>query len=96
MQQYDQELSKLALPCLSAVAGALPPDYMESSSMDMIEKQSCVDTERNFTPRPADTKRYVARFTDGRPLAPLSMHDIFFYRLSLVILCIFMIKRAKI
>ncbi|XP_056888735.1 ryanodine receptor 2 isoform X2 [Takifugu flavidus] len=52
---YDQELFKLALPCLSAVAGALPPDYMESNSMDMAEKQSCVDSERNFTPRPADT-----------------------------------------
>lgn len=57
LQQYDQELFKLALPCLSAVAGALPPDYMESSSLDMIEKHSCVDAERNFTLRPADTTR---------------------------------------
>uniref|UniRef100_A0A8C5ALD5 Ryanodine receptor 2 n=1 Tax=Gadus morhua TaxID=8049 RepID=A0A8C5ALD5_GADMO len=30
-KRYDQELFKLALPCLSAVAGALPPDYMESN-----------------------------------------------------------------
>lgn len=64
MQEYDQELFKLALPCLSAVAGALPPDYMESNSMDMIEKEPCVDSERNFTPRPADTARYAALFTD--------------------------------
>lgn len=78
LQQYDQELFKLALPCLSAVAGALPPDHMESSSMDMIEKQSCVDAERNFTPRPADTTRYVTHFADGLPLAPLSIRDVFF------------------
>lgn len=62
LQQYDQELFKLALPCLSAVAGALPPDYMESSSLDMIEKHLCVDAERNFTPRPADATRYVNPF----------------------------------
>uniref|UniRef100_A0A4W6FCW0 Ryanodine receptor 2 n=1 Tax=Lates calcarifer TaxID=8187 RepID=A0A4W6FCW0_LATCA len=54
-KQYDQELFKLALPCLSAVAGALPPDYMESNYMAMMEKQSSMDSEGNFTPQPADT-----------------------------------------
>ncbi|KAM8876872.1 ryanodine receptor 2 isoform 3-T3 [Synchiropus picturatus] len=54
-KKYDQELFKLALPCLSAVAGALPPDYMESNYMTMMEKQSSMDTEGNFTPQPADT-----------------------------------------
>ncbi|KAM3591914.1 uncharacterized protein V6R79_009433 [Siganus canaliculatus] len=54
-KRYDQELFKLALPCLSAVAGALPPDYMESNYMAMMEKQSSMDSEGNFTPRPADT-----------------------------------------
>uniref|UniRef100_A0A4W6FCX7 Ryanodine receptor 2 n=1 Tax=Lates calcarifer TaxID=8187 RepID=A0A4W6FCX7_LATCA len=49
------ELFKLALPCLSAVAGALPPDYMESNYMAMMEKQSSMDSEGNFTPQPADT-----------------------------------------
>ncbi|XP_054615531.1 ryanodine receptor 2 isoform X15 [Dunckerocampus dactyliophorus] len=52
---YDQELFKLALLCLSAVAGALPPDYMESNYMAMMEKQSSMDSEGNFTPQPADT-----------------------------------------
>ncbi|KAF3691469.1 Ryanodine receptor 2 [Channa argus] len=54
-KRYDQELFKLALPCLSAVAGALPPDYMESNYMAIMEKQSSMDSEGNFTPQPADT-----------------------------------------
>ncbi|MED6246409.1 Ryanodine receptor 2 [Ataeniobius toweri] len=54
-QRYDQELFKLALPCLSAVAGALPPDYMESNYMAMMEKQSSMDSEGNFNPQPTDT-----------------------------------------
>ncbi|XP_034049809.1 ryanodine receptor 2 isoform X2 [Thalassophryne amazonica] len=54
-KRYDQELFKLALPCLSAVAGALPPDYMESSYMALMEKQSSMDSAGNFTPQPADT-----------------------------------------
>uniref|UniRef100_A0A3B5KSP6 Uncharacterized protein n=1 Tax=Xiphophorus couchianus TaxID=32473 RepID=A0A3B5KSP6_9TELE len=54
-KRYDQELFKLALPCLSAVAGALPPDYMESNYMALMEKQSSMDSEGNFNPQPADT-----------------------------------------
>uniref|UniRef100_A0A8C4NJ27 Ryanodine receptor 2 n=1 Tax=Eptatretus burgeri TaxID=7764 RepID=A0A8C4NJ27_EPTBU len=49
------KLFKLALPCLSAIAGALPPDYMESQYMAALEKQAAVDTEGNFDPRPVDT-----------------------------------------
>ncbi|XP_064176622.1 ryanodine receptor 2 isoform X3 [Anguilla rostrata] len=54
-KRYDQELFKLALPCLSAVAGALPPDYMESNYVAMMEKQSSMDAEGNFNPQPVDT-----------------------------------------
>ncbi|XP_030630748.1 ryanodine receptor 2 [Chanos chanos] len=54
-KRYDLELFKLALPCLSAVAGALPPDYMESNYVAMMEKQSSMDAEGNFNPQPADT-----------------------------------------
>ena len=61
IQRYDQELFKLALPCLSAVAGALPPDYMESNYMVMMEKQSSMDSEGNFTPQPADTSKWTNR-----------------------------------
>ena len=52
----------MALPCLSAVAGALPPDYMESNYMAMMEKQSSMDSEGNFTPQPADTTKYATHF----------------------------------
>ncbi|KAG2467378.1 RYR2 protein, partial [Polypterus senegalus] len=54
-KKYEQELFKLALPCLSAVAGALPPDYMESNYVAMMEKQSSMDAEGNFNPQPVDT-----------------------------------------
>ena len=57
-QKYEQELFKLALPCLSAVAGALPPDYMESNYVSMMEKQSSMDSEGNFNPQPVDTSKY--------------------------------------
>ncbi|KAM8837244.1 ryanodine receptor 2 isoform 8-T9 [Spinachia spinachia] len=58
-KRYEQELFKMALPCLSAVAGALPPDYMESNYMAMMEKQSSMDSEGNFTPQPADTTNVI-------------------------------------
>ncbi|XP_031824383.1 ryanodine receptor 2 isoform X11 [Sarcophilus harrisii] len=54
-KKYEHELFKLALPCLSAVAGALPPDYMESNYVSMMEKQSSMDSEGNFNPQPVDT-----------------------------------------
>ncbi|EPQ17120.1 Ryanodine receptor 2 [Myotis brandtii] len=54
-KKYEQELFKLALPCLSAVAGALPPDYMESNHVGMMEKQSSMDSEGNFNPQPVET-----------------------------------------
>lgn len=56
-QKYEQELFKLALPCLSAVAGALPPDYMESNYVNMMEKQSSMDSDGNFNPQPVDTSK---------------------------------------
>lgn len=58
-QKYEHELFKLALPCLSAVAGALPPDYMESNYVAMMEKQSSMDAEGNFNPQPVDTSKSV-------------------------------------
>uniref|UniRef100_A0A8D0HN71 Ryanodine receptor 2 n=1 Tax=Sphenodon punctatus TaxID=8508 RepID=A0A8D0HN71_SPHPU len=54
-KKYEQELFKLALPCLSAVAGALPPEYMESNYVSMMEKQSSMDSDGNFNPQPVDT-----------------------------------------
>ncbi|XP_077359216.1 ryanodine receptor 2 [Festucalex cinctus] len=70
---YDQELFKVALSCLSAVGGALPPDYMESNYMAMMDKQSSMDSDGNFTPQPADTSNvtvpekldiFIARYAE--------------------------------
>ncbi|XP_063040140.1 ryanodine receptor 3-like [Engraulis encrasicolus] len=55
-KKYDQELFKMAMPCLSAIAGALPPDYVDSSlSNTSLEKTTSVDPQGNFDPRPIST-----------------------------------------
>lgn len=58
MQKYDQELFKMAMPCLSAIAGALPPDYVDASISTTAEKLVSVDAQGNFDPKPINTLRY--------------------------------------
>lgn len=58
MQKYDQELFKMAMPCLSAIAGALPPDYVDASINTTAEKLVSVDAQGNFDPKPINTTRY--------------------------------------
>ncbi|KAF4101818.1 hypothetical protein G5714_016618 [Onychostoma macrolepis] len=54
-KKYEQDLFKMAMPCLSAIAGALPPDYVDSTLSTTLEKQVSVDTQGNFDPRPINT-----------------------------------------
>ncbi|MBN3304979.1 RYR3 protein, partial [Amia calva] len=54
-KKYDPELFKMAMPCLSAIAGALPPDYVDASITTMLEKQASVDAQGNFDPKPIST-----------------------------------------
>ncbi|XP_042194266.1 ryanodine receptor 3 isoform X3 [Callorhinchus milii] len=54
-KKYSSELFKMALPCLSAIAGALSPDYVDSSFSDVLEKMTSVDEEGNFDPKPIIT-----------------------------------------
>lgn len=54
-QKYDQELYRIAMPCLCAIAGALPPDYVDASYSSKTEKKATVDAEGNFDPRPVET-----------------------------------------
>ncbi len=61
MQTYEQDLFKMAMPCLSAIAGALPPDYIDSTLSTTLEKQVSVDTQGNFDPRPINTAKYVRK-----------------------------------
>lgn len=57
MQKYEQELFKMAMPCLSAIAGALPPDYVDCSLSAVLEKPVSVDAQGNFEPRPICTAK---------------------------------------
>lgn len=61
MQKYEQDLFKMAMPCLSAIAGALPPDYIDSTLSTTLEKQVSVDMQGNFDPRPVNTAKYVRK-----------------------------------
>nr|XP_023658007.1 ryanodine receptor 3 [Paramormyrops kingsleyae] len=54
-KKYDPELFKMAMPCLSAISGALPPDYVDSSMSTTLEKQASVDAQGNFDPKPINT-----------------------------------------
>ena len=46
----------MAMPCLSAIAGALPPDYVDASISTTVEKPS-VDAQGNFDPKPINTAK---------------------------------------
>uniref|UniRef100_A0A7N9AR66 Ryanodine receptor 3 n=1 Tax=Mastacembelus armatus TaxID=205130 RepID=A0A7N9AR66_9TELE len=54
-RKYDPELFKMAMPCLSAIAGALPPDYVDASISTTVEKPISVDAQGNFDPKPINT-----------------------------------------
>ncbi|XP_064817176.1 ryanodine receptor 3-like, partial [Oncorhynchus masou masou] len=43
------------MSCLSATAGALPPDYVDASPGATLEKQASVDAHGNFDPKPINT-----------------------------------------
>ncbi|KAM9788020.1 ryanodine receptor 3-like isoform 7-T7 [Syngnathus typhle] len=51
-RKYDPELFKMAMPCLSAIAGALPPDYVDAAIVGEIVS---VNTHGNFEPKPITT-----------------------------------------
>uniref|UniRef100_A0A673ZPK3 Ryanodine receptor 3 n=1 Tax=Salmo trutta TaxID=8032 RepID=A0A673ZPK3_SALTR len=54
-KKFDSDLFKTAMACLSAIAGALPPDYMDASPGVTLEKQASVDAHGNFDPKPINT-----------------------------------------
>ncbi len=56
--EYDPELFGKALPCLSAIACALPPDYAKSNHGDDDNHRSATATEVGpYTPRPIHTEK---------------------------------------
>lgn len=60
---YDPELFGKALPCLSAIGCALPPDYTLSKNYDdewYGNKSASVQTpDGPYNPQPIDTNRYL-------------------------------------
>ncbi|KAH0620577.1 hypothetical protein JD844_021198 [Phrynosoma platyrhinos] len=58
-KKYDPDLFRMALPCLSAIAGALPPDYLDTQITSILEKQTSVDAEGNFDPKPVNTMNFT-------------------------------------
>ncbi|KAM8915511.1 ryanodine receptor 3 isoform 6-T6 [Spinachia spinachia] len=58
-RKYDAELFKMAMPCLSAIAGALPPDYVDASVTTTAEKPVSVDAQGNFDPKPNSTANFA-------------------------------------
>uniref|UniRef100_A0A8C3HTP2 Ryanodine receptor 1 n=1 Tax=Chrysemys picta bellii TaxID=8478 RepID=A0A8C3HTP2_CHRPI len=58
-KKFKAELYKLAMPCLCAIAGALPPDYVDASYSSKMEKKASVDAEGNFDPKPVETLNVI-------------------------------------
>ncbi|XP_077366254.1 ryanodine receptor 3 [Festucalex cinctus] len=54
-KKYDAELFKMANSCLCAIAGALPPDFVDASLGATLESQASIDAQGNFDPKPINT-----------------------------------------
>nr|XP_015196138.1 PREDICTED: ryanodine receptor 1 [Lepisosteus oculatus] len=58
-KKFDPELFKIAMPCICAIAGAIPPDYVDASYSSKTEKKASVDAEGNFDPKPVETTNTI-------------------------------------
>lgn len=45
------------MPCLCAIGGAIPPDYVDATYSSHVEKKASVDAEGNFDPKPVETTK---------------------------------------
>ncbi|XP_061698948.1 ryanodine receptor 3-like [Syngnathoides biaculeatus] len=55
-RKYEPELFKMAMPCLSAIAGALPPDYVDDASIGgTMDKPVSAAAQGNIEPKPITT-----------------------------------------
>ncbi|XP_041919811.1 ryanodine receptor 1b isoform X8 [Alosa sapidissima] len=57
-KKFDAELFKIAMPCICAIGGAIPPDYVDAA-YSHTEKKASVDAEGNFDPRPMETTNTI-------------------------------------
>ncbi|XP_071216376.1 ryanodine receptor 1b isoform X2 [Salvelinus alpinus] len=58
-KKFEAELFKIAMPCICAIAGAIPPDYVDASYSSNTEKKASVDAEGNFDPKPVETTNTI-------------------------------------
>ncbi|KAJ3591316.1 hypothetical protein NHX12_009262, partial [Muraenolepis orangiensis] len=58
-KKFDAEIFKIAMPCICAIAGAIPPDYVDASYSSKTEKKASVDAEGNFDPKPVETTNTI-------------------------------------
>uniref|UniRef100_A0A1A8C289 Ryanodine receptor 1b (Skeletal) n=1 Tax=Nothobranchius kadleci TaxID=1051664 RepID=A0A1A8C289_NOTKA len=58
-KKFDAELFKIAMQCICAIAGAIPPDYVDASYSSHTEKKASVDAEGNFDPKPVETTNTI-------------------------------------
>uniref|UniRef100_A0A8C5PNN5 Ryanodine receptor 1 n=1 Tax=Leptobrachium leishanense TaxID=445787 RepID=A0A8C5PNN5_9ANUR len=58
-KKFDADLYKITMPCLCAIAGAIPPDYVDASYSSKTEKKASVDAEGNFDPKPVETLNVI-------------------------------------
>nr|XP_061843137.1 ryanodine receptor 3-like [Nerophis lumbriciformis] len=54
-KKYDADLFKMANSCLCAIAGALPPDFVDASLGATLENHASIDAQGNFDPKPINT-----------------------------------------
>ncbi|XP_061609074.1 ryanodine receptor 3 isoform X2 [Phyllopteryx taeniolatus] len=54
-KKYDAELFKMANSCLCAIAGALPPDFVDASLGATLDNHASIDAQGNFDPKPINT-----------------------------------------
>ncbi|XP_041469245.1 ryanodine receptor 2-like isoform X1 [Lytechinus variegatus] len=58
-KEYDEELFDRALPCLTAIGSALPPDYSMSYHDESYVRESCFDADGIYQPKPVDTNKVL-------------------------------------
>lgn len=65
------------MPCLCAIAGAIPPDYVDASYSSHTEKKASVDAEGNFDPKPVETTKWARKIHSRREIIHRSQKKIF-------------------
>ncbi|XP_033127881.1 ryanodine receptor 2-like [Anneissia japonica] len=56
-REYDAELFNKALPCLTAIGRALPPDYSMAYHDESLIRESNIDADGVYQPCPVDTSK---------------------------------------